>query len=78
MPIRKLAEGRVFDPEMIALIEGAYAAALVTLEISNRDDPATRLIAEKVLDLFEDGVTNQAELYRLVVAAFQKPNSAKH
>jgi hypothetical protein len=40
--------------------------------LADRDDPATRLVAERIIAHAEHGVTNRSDLYGLVIAEFQQ------
>ena len=49
------AEGPSFSPEEVAQLTEAYEFVLASLELRDRDDPITELIAKKIIDLFARG-----------------------
>ena len=51
MAITSLLEERVFQPEEAARLVAAYERALAQLNLTNRDDPVTELIAKKIVEL---------------------------
>ena len=44
MPIHRLLQQRVFEPELIALMTDAYERVLATLGLTDRSDPFTQLV----------------------------------
>jgi hypothetical protein len=55
MPIRKILDGQAFDPETIQGMSEALAGACRALGLVDRDDPATRLVAAKIIALARAG-----------------------
>ncbi len=56
MPIRPFLAGEPFDPEIIAKMSTALESVCEALGLKLVDDPATRLIAEKIIALAQRGV----------------------
>ena len=56
MPIRPFLSGRPFDPEKISEMSKALEAVCETLRLRMIDDAATRLVAEKIVELAQRGV----------------------
>ena len=56
MPIRPFLAGEPFDPEIIAQMSLALESACEALGLKLVDDPATRLVAEKIIALVQRGV----------------------
>ena len=48
MPITPSLAGQAFDPEVFATMSAAFVAACDALHLKVGDDPATRVVAEKV------------------------------
>ena len=71
MPLQKLLEGRVFDDEAVATMGAAYHCALASLGIKDRSDPLTWMIAETVIDMFDDGVRDGELICAQTVAKFR-------
>lgn len=75
MPIRPYISGQHFDPETIAVMSDTLTSVCASLGLIDRDDPATRLVAERVIGHALQGVKGGAELYGLVIAEFrQRPS----
>ena len=62
MPIRGFLEGQVFDPELIRQMSLALETVCAKLELRLTDDPATRLVASKIIELAQRGVKDSADL----------------
>jgi hypothetical protein len=72
MPIRSFLTGRAFDPETIQIMSDAFTSVCGGLGLTDRDDPATRLVAERIIAHAERGVTSRSDLYALVISEFQQ------
>src|SRR6202035_5422410 len=62
MPIRPFLAGEPFDPEIIAKMSLALESACEALGLKLVDDPATRLVAEKIIALVQRGVRDAGTL----------------
>jgi hypothetical protein len=62
MPIRPFLEGQPFDPETIAIMSAALESTCKVLGLSLVDDPATRLVAKKIIELTQRGMRDAATL----------------
>jgi hypothetical protein len=71
MPIRPFLSGQPFDPELIATMSAALETTCAALGLKLVDDPATRLIAEKIIGLAERGVRDAALLSTMTLKEFQ-------
>jgi hypothetical protein len=49
MPIRRYVDNASFDPEAIEILHAAYLAVCADLGLTDKTDPATRLVAKKVI-----------------------------
>ena len=56
MPIRPYLAGQAFDPETIAKMSAALEEVCEALSLKMVDDAATRLVAEKIIELAQRGV----------------------
>jgi len=56
MPIRPFLAGRPFEPEKISEMSAALEEACKVLGLRMIDDAATRLVAEKIIQLAQRGV----------------------
>ena len=49
MPIRHYLSGKAFDPDEFRWLSDAFTSICTHLRLVDRDDPATRLIAERII-----------------------------
>jgi hypothetical protein len=71
MPIRHFLDGKTFAPETIQAMSDAFSLVCNSLGLIDRDDPATRLVAERIIAHAERGVTARSDLYAVVIAEFR-------
>jgi hypothetical protein len=62
MPIRPFLAGEPFDPEIITKMSAALESVCNALGLKLVDDPATRLVAEKIIALVQRGVHDPGAL----------------
>jgi hypothetical protein len=67
MPIYRLLRGHAFGPEEIKILGDAFEDALRTLRLVNRDDPATEIVAKKIIELAQRGERDPARLREAAV-----------
>jgi hypothetical protein len=71
MPIRLLLQNdHAFGPEEVAILTRAFDEALSKLGLVNRDDPATRTVAKRIIELAKLG---ERDPIRLRDAALSSP-----
>lgn len=56
MPIYRLLQEAAFDAEATKAMAAAYETALEVLRLKNRQDPLTKLIAHKIIEVYRSGV----------------------
>ena len=71
MSIERLLQERVFEPEIVSVMSGAYERALRALGLTNRTDPVTELLAQTILSVVESGVRDAQLIYELTMAALK-------
>ena len=71
MPIRSFLSCEAFDPETIREMSLALESVCETLGLKVVDDAATRLVAEKIIKLSQDGVRGIATLHAMTVKEFK-------
>ena len=71
MPIRPYLTGEAFDPETIREMSLALESVCSALGLKVVDDPATRLVAEKIIALSQQGVRGVATLHAMTVKEFK-------
>jgi hypothetical protein len=55
MAIYRIFGQRIFEPEAVACMAKAYEDALVALQLSDREDPFTEIVARKIVEISELG-----------------------
>jgi hypothetical protein len=71
MPIQKFLDGPAFDPEAIQGMSEALTGACRALGLVDRDDPATRLVAIKIIELARNGERNSERLQAAALRAIR-------
>ena len=69
MPITRLLQGTAFGPDEIAVLVAAYEDALRALSLVNRTDPATEMVAKKIIELAKQGERDPVRLRERVIEA---------
>src|SRR6516164_4491791 len=70
MPITPYLAHQAFDPEVIETMSAAFVAACEALHLKVGDDPATRFVAEKVIELAQRGIRDPDELRTITLKEF--------
>ena len=72
MPIRGMLEGQAFNPHEIAEMAAAFEAALAALNLVDRTDPVTTLIAKAIIDCAKAGEIDRIRLRDCAIEAVTK------
>jgi hypothetical protein len=62
MAIYRLLKNRAFGPDEIQVLTTAYEQALRALRLKDRADPATEMIAKKIIELAQRGERDPVRL----------------
>ena len=62
MAIYRLLKNRAFGPDEIEVLTTAYEEALRALRLKDRADPATEMIARKIIELAQCGERDPVRL----------------
>ena len=62
MPIYRLLQNHAFGPDEINVLTTAFEEALRTLRLVDRSDPATEMVARKIIELAQQGERDPARL----------------
>jgi hypothetical protein len=73
MPITRLLSKTTHSSEEVREIVYAYEGVLASLHLTDRTDPITELIAQKILDCARTGAIERDRLRDCALAAFQTP-----
>jgi hypothetical protein len=70
MPIIPFLVGQAFEPEDIENMSAALVAACDALHLKTCDDPATRIVAEKLIKFAQRGIRDPNMLCKLTLKEF--------
>ena len=65
--INRLLEARAFNPDEVKLLAGAFEAAPRDLNLVDRTDPATELVAKRIIELALRGERDPVRLREAAV-----------
>jgi hypothetical protein len=71
MPIRQFQKGAAFNPEAIRKMSLALDDVCAELGLRTKDDPATRLVASKIIKFAQRGVLDRAKVRALTLEEFK-------
>jgi hypothetical protein len=71
MTIRPYLSSRAFDPEMIEKMSEAMREVCETLSLELADGPETRLVAQKIIEFAQRGVSDVATLRAMTLSDFK-------
>lgn len=72
MPIHRLLQNTTFTPEQIAAVAGAYEDALLSLNLVDRTDKLTAIIADKIIECARGGEFDRLRLRDCALEALMK------
>ena len=70
MPITPYLAHQAFEPEVIEAMSAAFVAACDALHLKVGDDPTTRVVAEKVINLAQRGIRDPIMLRTMTLKEF--------
>ena len=68
MPIHRFLKKQVFGPEDIQLMTTAFEDALRVLQLHDRSDPVTEIIAKAIIDIAQAGERDPVQLRKRAIA----------
>jgi hypothetical protein len=71
LPIRPFLAGQPFEPDTIRSMSSALESVCETLRLKMIDDAATRLVAQKIIELAQRGVHHANTLTKLTLQEFK-------
>ena len=72
MPIRQyLLEGSAFKPKAISTMSVVFESLCAELGLRDKDDPATRLVASKIIEFAQSGALDVARLRSMTRKEFK-------
>ena len=76
MPITRFLANQAFELEVIESMSAAFVAACDALQLKVGKDPATRFVAEKVIELAQSGVRDPYVLRTMTLKEFGLRNES--
>jgi hypothetical protein len=73
MPITSYLDGQNFDPETRRVMDLAFEMARATLRLADRADPATEMLAGRIIALAKEGMHDPILLCDWALADLRKP-----
>jgi hypothetical protein len=67
MAIYRILQNSPLSPEDISRLTAAYEATLKALDLTDRSDPITELVARKIIEIGQTGVRDPLQISRLAV-----------
>jgi len=67
MAIYRLLQNHAFEPEAITVLAAAYEDTLRSLGLTERTDPLTQIVAEKIIQLAQHGECDPVRLRELAL-----------
>jgi hypothetical protein len=77
MPITRFLSGPVFSPADIVILSTAFEDALRALNLTNRDDPTTEIVAKKIIEIAKQGERDPVRLRERAVQALTNEPSGR-
>jgi hypothetical protein len=67
MSIYRMLDTTTFGPEEVERLVKAYEQTLRALDLTDRSDPITQLVAEKIIAVGPFGIDDAAEISKVVI-----------
>ena len=72
MPITRLLQTSTFEPEQIKALVEAYESVLAALNLVDRTDPLTELVARAIIECAKTGEFDRSKLRTCALAAIMR------
>jgi hypothetical protein len=73
MAIYQLTRTLSLNPEEVEKLTTAYESALIKLQLSNRTDPITTIIAQRIIEAAKTGVRDPDQLCAMAIKDLRVP-----
>jgi hypothetical protein len=67
LPDYRILQNSPLSPEDVSRLAAAYEATLKALDLADRSDPITELVARKIIEIGQTGVRDPLQISRLAV-----------
>jgi DNA-binding FadR family transcriptional regulator len=71
MPINRLLDNAAFDPAAITALRDAYEGACAALQLADRTDPLTEVVAKRIIEHARRGERDPSRLCAVVLKELQ-------
>jgi hypothetical protein len=71
MTIHRFLQNVPLGPDEIERLVSAYHQALAALDLANVDDPMTRMVAKKIVEVGQTGIRDPAQICELTLRAIR-------
>ena len=71
VPISPFLQGKVFDPEALPTLNAVFVDVCARLGLTDKDDPAARFVAEKIIGLASGGEYDREGLRQAAFSLFE-------
>jgi hypothetical protein len=72
MPLTPFLKGATFDPQAIEAMSAAFEAVCASLQLLNRTDPVTEIVARKVIEVAGTGERDPERIRDLVLLSLNE------
>jgi hypothetical protein len=72
MPIHRLLENHAFGPDEIRVLTSAFDDVLRKLDLADRVDPVTEVVARKIIELAQQGERDPTRLSERAIQALSR------
>ena len=70
MPITPFLAGQAFEPDDIETMSAAFVSACDNLQLADRADPLTEIVAAKIIELMQRGIRDPDTLLERTLREF--------
>jgi hypothetical protein len=71
MPINRLLDNAAFDPAAVTALRNAYEGACAALQLADRSDPLTEVVAKRIIEHARRGERDPVRLRDTVLEELQ-------
>jgi hypothetical protein len=77
MPLTPFLREATFDPKAIEAMSAAFEAVCASLQLVNRSDPITEIVARKVIEVAGTGELDPERIRELVLLALKESGARR-
>jgi hypothetical protein len=77
VPIIPFLKGQAFDPELVEAMGAAFVSTCEALGLTERTDPLTTLVAEKIIELAQRGLRNPTAIQMLAITELRSDTNRR-